>query len=73
MSCDGDVSLIPIHVSTRIVLSSILRSWIEQKERNMNSIIGNSPMVDPYTSQWIEQNRSIIECAIEDLYQIDSV
>lgn len=73
MSCDGEVSLIPIHASTRIILSSILRSWIEQKERDMSVIIGNSSMFDPYTAQWVEQNRSIIECAIEDLYQIDSV
>lgn len=73
MNCDGEVSLIPIHASTRIILSSILRSWIEQKERDINMFLGTSNAIDPYTAQWIEQNRSIIECAIKDLYQIDSV
>ena len=73
MSCDGEVSLIPIHISTRIILSSILRSWIEGKERDINMFLGNSNMFDPCIVQWVEQNRKMIDYAIEDLYQIDSV
>lgn len=73
MSFDGDASLIPIHTSTRVILSNLLRSWVEHKEAELYIFYNNVHPEDSENLQWADQTRKILDNAIADLYQIDSV
>lgn len=73
MNYDGEISLIPIHTSTRILLSDFLRSWIGNKERELQVYLNGSYTTDLQNIQWVEQTKILISNAIDDLYKIDSV
>jgi|GEM_PF-3829106 hypothetical protein len=65
---NGETSSIPLHLSTRVIISTLLRNWILEKENVLEHF-----KINPLTPQWIEQTEKILEYAKEDLYSIDSV
>lgn len=65
---NGETSSIPLHLSTRVIISTLLRNWILEKENTLEHFRGTS-----FAPQWVEQTDKILEYAKEDLYSIDSV
>ena len=66
---DGEIPLeyLPITSVTRIVVISLLRSWINEQEKRL-ALVNPSPELIP----WINERHRVIEVVKHDLMVIES-